>query len=90
MNVQYFAQLRDVTHKDHETFSGTAATVGDVMRALSLRYGEKFSKFVMQDGQPHSLAIILVNGKDVRDGQHGSTPVHPEDDITIIPPVAGG
>ena len=90
MNVQYFAMLRDVTHKSGETFSDPAANVGDVVRALTARYGANFGKYVLEDGNVHSLAIILVNGKDVRDLQRGQTPVHPGDEITIIPPVAGG
>ena len=89
MKVTYFATLRDVAGKNEEDWERPAATVGELLRDLVARYGREFARWVFEDGQL-SLAIILVNGHDVRGLQRLDTPLRPTDAVTIFPPVGGG
>jgi molybdopterin synthase sulfur carrier subunit len=34
--------------------------------------------------------IIMVNGRDYRHLQGLDTPLHPDDTVTLFPPIAGG
>jgi len=91
MRIKYFAYLRDVTRVAEEQYTTTAATAGALLDELCRRYGPPFAKWVLKpDGSLSEIAIILVNGRDIRDGVWAETPIAPGDDICIFPPVAGG
>jgi MoaD family protein len=90
MTVSYFALLRDVTRKTTEEWCEPAATVGDLLRELSARYGHDFERWVLDHGELGKFAIVLVNGRDVRQLQRLATPLAPTDDVVIFPPVGGG
>ncbi len=82
--------LRQVTGKSQEQWDKPAATLGELMRDLSAKYGSGIGKWLMVDGKMSEIAIIMVNGQDVRHLQGLDTPLKPSDAIAIFPPVAGG
>jgi len=91
MRIKYFALLRDCTRVSEEQYTGPARLLGELLAELCSRYGPGFRKWVLTpEGDLSDLAIILVNGKDVRDGKRLDTSLSPADDICIFPPVAGG
>lgn len=90
MRLQYFAMLREATGKAEEEWPRPAATLDELIRDLVARYGVDFGRWVYADGKLSELAIILVNGRDVRHLSRGETRLEPEDSIVIFPPVAGG
>ncbi len=90
MQIQYFAMLRQVTGKSQEQWDKPAATLGELMRDLTGKYGPGIGKWLMNDGKLSEIAIIMVNGQDVRHLQGLDTPLQPTDAIAIFPPVAGG
>ncbi|HTO46084.1 MAG TPA: ubiquitin-like small modifier protein 1 [Burkholderiales bacterium] len=89
MRIAYFATLRDVAGKREEGWDRPAATVGDLLRDLVAKYGPEFARWVFEQGELR-LAIVLVNGRDVRGLQRLDTPLAPADTVTIFPPVGGG
>lgn len=89
MKVEYFATLRGVAGRKGENWDRPAATVGQLLRDLIARYGSEFERWLLKNGDL-GLAIILVNGRDVRDLQRLDTPLEPNDTVTLFPPVAGG
>jgi molybdopterin synthase sulfur carrier subunit len=89
VKVTYFAMLRDIAGKREEQWDEPAATVGELLRSLIARYGRQFGRWLLDNGNL-KLAIVLVNGRDVRDLQRLDTPLAPGDTVTIFPPVAGG
>lgn len=90
MRVSYFATLRAVTHRAEEDWARPAATVGALLQDLVAAYGHEFARWVLPDGRSPGLAILLVNGVDVRSLQGLDTPLQPGDHVFIFPPVAGG
>lgn len=90
MKVQYFATLRDITRKREEEWTPPASTLRELMQGLVARYGRGFEKWVVHDGELSGLAIILVDGRDARHTGGLETPLPPDSEIFIFPPVAGG
>ncbi|HYH21859.1 MAG TPA: MoaD/ThiS family protein [Azospirillum sp.] len=90
MQISYFALLRNATKKSREEWTRPAPAVRDLMRDLVAEYGPDFARWVMKDGELASFAIILVDGRDVRGLQGLDTPLTPESDVFIFPPLAGG
>ena len=90
MMLSYFALLRDVTRKVNEEWTRPAATLGDLLHDLIATYGPGFGRWVLPDGAHLGLAMILVDGRDVRNGQGLETRLRPDSDIILFPPLAGG
>jgi sulfur-carrier protein len=89
MKLSYFAMLRQITRKEHEDWNRPTATLGDLLRDLIAKYGHEFEHWVCENGDL-GLAIVLINGRDARHTGGLHTPLKPEDNIVIFPPVAGG
>jgi len=91
MNLEYFAHLREYTRCNQEVYSKPVDTLGALLTDLCQKYGPGFKKWLINDdGSLCEIAIILVNGKDVRHSGKLDTVLHGEDKISIFPPVAGG
>lgn len=90
MRLQYFAMLREATGKTEEDWEGPAATIDELISGLVARYGAGFGRWVYAEGRLSELAIVLVNGRDIRHLARGETPLAPGDSVVIFPPVAGG
>lgn len=77
VRVRLFAALREFAGASEVETSG--ATVGDVVKALSERYGERFAKVaragsVVVDGERVPADRALADG----------------DEVALLPPVSGG
>jgi MoaD family protein len=77
VRVRLFAALREIAGASDVEASG--ATVGDVVTALSERYGERFAKVaragsVVVDGERVPTDRALADG----------------DEVALLPPVSGG
>lgn len=77
MNVRLFAALREIAGASYVEASGR--TVGEVVDALSARYGDRF-------GQIAEVGSFVVNGE--RAGR--ATPIAEGDEVALLPPVSGG
>jgi molybdopterin converting factor small subunit len=88
--LSYFALLRNVTRTAEETWTRPAPTLRVLLIDLVAKYGTEFARWVMPDGQNTGFAIVLVDGHDARSLQGLDTPLTPQSEICIFPPVAGG
>jgi MoaD family protein len=91
VNVKYLANIKRITGKYQEAIDVNPPQIGELLRELVNRYGEKFRREVMTndwDILPHIQ--ILVNGKDIRWLNRLNTEVQNGDSVVILPPVAGG
>ena len=65
-------------------------TVGEVLGALSSRYGELRRHLFSDGGQLRSFVNVYVNEEDIRNLQKDRTPLRDGDTIMIVPSIAGG
>jgi MoaD family protein len=90
MQIKYFALLRNATGKASETWTRPAPDVRTLLNDLIAEYGREFSRWIMTNGELSGIAIILVDGKDVRDRRGLDEPLTPHSEVLIFPPLAGG
>ena len=90
MTIRFFADLRGLTGQRELNWSGSAATVGELLSALAARFGPAFERRVAPGGRKSDEIIVLVNGSDIRHLSGVDTPLGPDDVVSIFPMVAGG
>ena len=91
MKIQYFAHLRDSAGCKEEVWTQKTPILRDLISELCKKYGKSFEKWVLnEDGSLCEIAIILINGNDVRHKAYLDTQLSDEDIVSIFPPVAGG
>jgi MoaD family protein len=77
IRVRLFASLREDAGASQVEAAG--ATVGEVVDALSVRYGDRFARVA-------AVASYVVNGeRATRD-----MPIAAGDEVALLPPVSGG
>jgi MoaD family protein len=67
-----------------------ASTVGEALASLTSRYAELKKHLYADDGRLRSFVNVYVNDEDIRYLQELATPVAANDEVSIIPAVAGG
>ncbi|HYV73880.1 MAG TPA: MoaD/ThiS family protein [Candidatus Binatia bacterium] len=67
-----------------------AGSVDEVLRELTSRYPDLRKQLFSDDGKLRRFVNLYVNDEDIRYLQNESTPVGPNDTLSIIPSVAGG
>jgi MoaD family protein len=77
VRVRLFAALREAA--DASSVSAPGKTVGEVVDALSARYGERFAAVA-------GVSSFVVNGERAGRG----TPIAEGDEVALLPPVSGG
>jgi molybdopterin synthase sulfur carrier subunit len=93
MEWQLFADLSDVAGDDRVAVDvAQDATVRDAVEALVADRPALRERVLADDGSLHAHVNVLVNGENVRAaGEDGlDTPVEPDDELAMFPPVSGG
>jgi len=90
MKVHLYATFRAVAGASELDWQRPAATLGVLIHDLCEHYGGQFRRWMCDGDKLGAWVILLVNGCDARHLQGLDTPLHPEDVISIFPPVAGG
>ena len=65
-------------------------TAGEAINGLITKYPELKKHLYTEEGKLRSFVNLYVNDKDIRYEQNLDTPVNPNDEISIIPSIAGG
>ena len=81
--------LRKLTH-DEETVETSAETVGAAITDLEARYPGIQERLLDDEGQVRRFVNVYVNEEDIRFLENQATPLKDDDDISIIPAIAGG
>jgi molybdopterin synthase sulfur carrier subunit len=81
--------LRKLTN-DAEIVSSDAGNLKDAIDSLEGQYPGLKDRLCDEQGQLRRFVNIYVNGEDVRFLDNVDTKLAPNDDVSIVPAVAGG
>lgn len=91
VNVSFFATLRDVTGTSQTTVDIDGDTVGDIMDALVIEYGDRFKEEILaSDGNFIRHVKVLLNGNFVDRVAPLKNPIKEGDTLALFPPIVGG
>jgi len=89
VKVEFLNLLRQVTGT--ASMETEAASVAELLNQLVHLYGPEFKTYLLDDASRLKPGVsILVNGRHILYLQGLATPLTPEDQVTFIPPAAGG
>lgn len=91
--VKFFTTLREMTGKSEETVSlPENASMEDLLRRLSDKYGRKFEDYVFEKGGSETSQNLqfLIDGQSTATMDGKRTRLPPGCVVAIIPPVGGG
>jgi molybdopterin synthase sulfur carrier subunit len=81
--------LRGLTH-NADTVHVEGSTVGELIADLERNFPGIGDRILDANGQIRRFVNIYVNGEDVRFLEDKATPVKPNDEVSIVPAIAGG
>jgi molybdopterin synthase sulfur carrier subunit len=81
--------LRKLTNNE-EVVEVEGATIGDVLDELQTRYPGIQERLLDEKGEVRRFVNVYVNEEDIRFLQNKETPLKDDDEISIIPAIAGG
>ena len=76
--------------RDIEVALPDSAVVRDILNRLGELRPILAERLLDEDGNIPRSVNVFVNGRDIRDLSGLNTPVTPDDEVTILPPAAGG
>ena len=89
--VRLYAGLREAAgQRDFEVDLPAGALIGELLKRLIALRPKLDGKILDESGHVPQYVAVFVNGRDIRHLNGLGTPVQPEDEIAIFPPVAGG
>jgi molybdopterin synthase sulfur carrier subunit len=89
--VRLYAFLRELAgEREIDVTLPDGATVRDVLTRLGELRPVIAQRLPGTDGTIPPSVNVFLNGRDIRDLNGLDTPVMPDDEVTILPPVAGG
>ena len=81
--------LRKLTNNE-ELVEVNAATIGEAITELQTRYPGIAERLVDEKGEVRRFVNVYVNEEDIRFLQNRDTALKEDDEISIIPAIAGG
>ncbi|MFB6157856.1 MAG: ubiquitin-like small modifier protein 1 [Haloferacaceae archaeon] len=92
MRWKLFADLAETVDGREPEVEVTAEnpTVGDALTALLDAHPELADRVLDDDGDLRDHINLLRNGRNVGEGEGLETPVDPDDELALFPPVSGG
>ena len=89
--VRLYASLREAAgERDIEVAVPDGATIRDLLSRLVELRPVLADRLLDRDRNIPPSVNVFVNGRDIRDLSGLDTPVTPDDEVTILPPAAGG
>ncbi len=90
--ILFLSLLADIIKQKQITISiSDNFTVKDLLESIKLKYGEVLKNdFFNPAGDLNKYIIILLNGKDIRSMNGLNTIINNNDEISLLPAIAGG
>ncbi len=89
VTVRIPTPLRKLTN-ELDVVSGDGGTLLACIDSLEQQYPGIKERLCEEGGELRRFVNVYVNGEDVRFQQGLQTPLKPEDEVSIVPAVAGG
>lgn len=89
MNITMPASLRQLT-QGQPSVQATGATVRELISDLTRQYPGLQTRLCDDNGNLRKFIAIFVNGRDIRTLQGAATPLTGNEEITLVPAIAGG
>jgi molybdopterin synthase sulfur carrier subunit len=90
MEWKLFADLAEVADERHIEIETDAETAGDALDALLDSHPVLAERVLADSGGLADHVNLLRNGENVDDAAGLRTPVSPDDELALFPPVSGG
>jgi len=90
MQIRFFATIRECTGVSEIRWDEPTATLGELLHALSARYGPAFRRWVLEQNDLGKTVLVVINGHDSRHEGGINASLRPDDTIAIFPAIAGG
>ena len=90
MQIRFFATIRECTGETEIRWDEPTATLGELLRALSARYGPAFRRWVLENDDLGKMVLVVINGHDSRHQGGINARLRPDDSVAIFPAIAGG
>ena len=81
--------LRKLTG-DLEVVDAAGNTIAEILHSLDQAFPGLKDRVCDEHGNVRRFVNVFVNDEDIRFLEENSTPVKPEDEISIVPAIAGG
>ena len=88
-NIKIPTPLRKFTDGEAEV-RGSGNTIEELVSDLDISYPGIKDRLLDEEGKPRKFVNIYVNGEDIRFSQGLETKISENDEISIVPAVAGG
>ena len=89
MEVRVYATLRPIVGGRSVTLDAPLTTVQGVIDELIQRFPD-LEERLLEEGAIRPYVAVMVNGRDIRHTGGLDTPLEPDAELDIFPPVAGG
>jgi molybdopterin converting factor small subunit len=89
MKIHIPTPLRQYAGKK-ATVNVQAGNVGEALSALTSTYPDLRRHLYTEDGKLRAFVNVYLNDEDIRYLHKESTPVKENDDLSIVPSIAGG
>ena len=88
--ITFYSHFTKFTHGDKET-EVVAGNIRQIIDGLAAKYGDAFrNRLLDEDGVPKEFVRIFLNDKDIRLVGNLDAPTGPNDQLLIVPAIAGG
>lgn len=75
---------------DAKAIESTGPTVGDLVADVATRYPALGPRLRDAEGQPYPFVTFYLNDEDIRFRGGFAAPLADDDEVTVVPAIAGG
>lgn len=81
--------LRNLTN-NADTVNASGSNIGEVLTDLEKQFPGIGERLVDANGEVRRFVNVYINGEDIRFLENKATAVKPNDEVSIVPAIAGG
>ncbi|HDZ17375.1 hypothetical protein LCGC14_1639380 [marine sediment metagenome] len=92
VKISFLSLLTDITEVEDIILSiEDESVIRDVLEQLATKFGSKFEEMIYKTSKDLSkYVLITINGRDIRQFNGLETKIKINDEIALIPAIAGG